>query len=516
MITSPEILLAIGSLLFFIGILATKASNRFGIPVLLLFLIVGIVFGEAGFGIQFNSFSLIQLIGIISLNIILFSGGMDTKYSEIKPVLAPGISLATLGVLLTMILTAVLVYFLTNNLFHAVGFTFLESLLLAAVMSSTDSASVFSILNSRSVNLTSRLRPLLELESGSNDPMAFVMTTLFIQFIQNGGGSGWQFVMTFIFQFVIGALLGVFFGVLVIRFINGINLDNQTFYPLLLICIIFIVFFVTSNLQGNGFLAVYICGLVLGNAKLAHKYSSKKFLDGITWLCQGIMFLALGLLVNPAELLDIAGIGLIISFMLIFVSRPIAVYLCLLPFKKMTKKAKTFIAWVGLRGAVPIIFATYPLTAHLESASKIFNIVFFVTLISLLVQGTTVTIVAQWLGLVKKSEKKTNLSEFEIEMSGEIKSTMSEIVLNNAILEKCKCIMDLPLPDKTLVVMIKRDANYFIPKGTTKMESNDILLLISEDHESMNAAIAKLEHLYGDIKVRKNRKKWDRFFWRWV
>lgn len=506
----------VGAALFLIGIIASKASYRFGVPALLLFLIVGIIFGEDGVGLKFDNPLLMQFIGMISLTIILFSGGMDTKYVDIKPVLARGAILSTLGVLLTAFFTGLFIYWLTNNFIETICFTLLEALLLASVMSSTDSATVFAILGSKGLVLKERLKPLLEFESGSNDPMAYMLTILFIQLIQaDGTESIWSFVGMFVFQFVFGAILGLVFGILAVRFINRINLENDAFYPIILICIAFITFSMTQYLQGNGYLAVYLCGLVIGNSKLVHKHSGKRFLDGIAWLCQGVMFLALGLLVKPSHLIDIAGIGLLISFFMILISRPASVFLCLLPFRKMSKNAKIYTAWVGLRGAVPIIFATYPLTAGLEQAPMIFNIVFFVTLVSLLVQGTSVAKVAEILHLAGKPKFQPKLSEFEISLSEDIKSTMTEITLSPSILEKSSKIMDLPLPDKTLVVLVKRDGHYFVPKGSTKLETNDIILLISEDESSLQETYSKLEH-HNDPIPAKKRKKWDRFLSRWT
>ncbi|MDR0364557.1 MAG: potassium/proton antiporter [Bacteroidales bacterium] len=507
----------IGAALFLIGIIASKASYRFGVPALLLFLIVGVIFGEDGIGgLHFDSPYLMQFIGMISLTMILFSGGMDTKYVDIKPILVRGSILSTLGVLLTALFTGVFIYWLTNNFMDAIAFSLLESFLLASVMSSTDSATVFAILGSKGLVLKERLKPLLEFESGSNDPMAYMLMIMFIQLIQSEGqGSIWGYIGMFVFQFVFGAVMGIVFGILAVRFINRINVDNDAFYPIMLICISFITFSVTQYLQGNGYLAVYLCGLVIGNSKFVHKYSGKRFLDGVAWLCQGVMFLGLGLLVKPSQLMDVAGIGLLISFFMIIISRSAAVFLCLLPFKKMAKNAKIYTAWVGLRGAVPIIFATYPLTAGLAQAPMIFNIVFFVTLVSLLVQGTSVAKVAEILHLTGKPKFQPKLSEFEISLSEDIKSTMTEITITPTILEKSNKVMDLPLPDKTLVVLIKRENHYFVPKGSAKLEANDVILLISEDEDSLQETYSKLEH-HNDPIPQKKRKKWDRFLSRWT
>ena len=479
---SIDNILLIGSLLLFISIFAGKTGYRFGVPTLVLFLLVGMLFGSDGLGIRFSDANIAQFVGMIALNIILFSGGMDTKFSDIKPIAWKGGILATVGVLLTAILTGFFIYWLTNSFFDTVTFTLFEALLLASVMSSTDSASVFGILRSKGISLKHRLQPLLEFESGSNDPMAYLLTITMLQLINGTAGSPLQIIGFLFIQLIIGALMGYLLGKLAVWTINKIKLDNLSLYPVLLIAFTFFIFSLTNDLYGNGYLAVYIAGLVIGNAKFTQKHSSKRFFDGLTWLFQIIMFLTLGLLVNPNELLPIAGVGLIISFFLIFISRPAAVFLCLFPYTKMANKAKIYVSWVGLRGAVPIIFATYVLTEGEEKAPMIFNIVFFVTLVSLLVQGTTVPTVARWLGLSRKPEDKAPLSEFEVEFSEDINSAMKEVVIEPQFLNGGNRIMDVSLPKNTLVVMVKRGEQYLVPTGSTELQVGDVLLLISDDN----------------------------------
>ncbi len=332
-------ILMVGSILLFISIIAGKAGYKFGVPMLLLFLGVGMFFGSDGLGIQFNSPSAAQFIGMIALSIILFSGGMDTKYSEIKPVAVPGIILATLGVMLTALLTGGLIYCISGILTGVPSLTFTESLLLASVMSSTDSASVFSILRSRGLRLKENLRPLLELESGSNDPMAYMLTILLIQIIQSGDMSFSQAALMLLQQFAVGAVAGYLLGRLALHVINRLNIDNEALYPILLVACVFFIFAFTDLCKGNGYLAVYLAGLVIGNRKMLHKKSIVTFFDGFAWLFQLIMFLALGLLVNPKELLPVAGIGLLVGGAMILLTRPLSVWLCLLPFRKLSGKA---------------------------------------------------------------------------------------------------------------------------------------------------------------------------------
>ena len=407
MVISPENILLVGAILLFLSVLVGKTGAKFGVPALLLFLGVGMLAGSDGFGIYFDSPQIAQFIGTVALCIILFSGGMDTHYREIKPILAPGVTLATLGVLMTTIITGLFIYSLSDLLPGNFQLGLLESMLLAAVMSSTDSASVFSILRSKGISLKERLRPTLELESGSNDPMAYMLTILLIQVIEIGVIDWPHSIVLLFMQLSIGAAAGFALGYAIVWIINRINVPNESLYPVLLFSCVFFVFAFTNLLQGNGYLAVYIAGLVVGNRKLMHKRSLTTFFDGFTWLFQIVMFLTLGLLVNPSELPAVAGVGLLVAIFMIVVSRPISVFACLLPFRRFTTRARVYISWVGLRGAVPIIFATYPLmSAEIPNARMIFNIVFFVTIVSLLVQGTTVSAMARWLGLVGKSEEK--------------------------------------------------------------------------------------------------------------
>ncbi len=454
MVISPENILLVGAILLFLSVLVGKTGAKFGVPALLLFLGVGMLAGSDGFGIYFDSPQIAQFIGTVALCIILFSGGMDTHYREIKPILAPGVTLATLGVLMTTIITGLFIYSLSDLLPGNFQLGLLESMLLAAVMSSTDSASVFSILRSKGISLKERLRPTLELESGSNDPMAYMLTILLIQVIEIGVIDWPHSIVLLFMQLSIGAAAGFALGYAIVWIINRINVPNESLYPVLLFSCVFFVFAFTNLLQGNGYLAVYIAGLVVGNRKLMHKRSLTTFFDGFTWLFQIVMFLTLGLLVNPSELPAVAGVGLLVAIFMIVVSRPISVFACLLPFRRFTTRARVYISWVGLRGAVPIIFATYPLmSAEIPNARMIFNIVFFVTIVSLLVQGTTVSAMARWLGLVGKSEEK---EIFNVALPDEIKSAMSEIELTDEALSGGNKLMNLSLPDNTLVVMVKR------------------------------------------------------------
>lgn len=496
---SMEEIVLIGSVILFLSIVAGKAGFRFGLPALLLFLGVGMLFGSDGLGIEFSSPEVAQFIGMLALTVTLFSGGMDTKVKEIRPVAAPGALLATGGVLVTIFLTGTFIYYLFSLFDSLVTLSYPESLLLAAVMSSTDSASVFSILRSKGVFLKERLRPTLELESGSNDPMAYLMTIALISFIQGGDASPSSAALLLAGQLSIGAVAGYALGRLAVWFLNHISLSNESLYSILLLAIAFFIFAMTTVMKGNGYLAVYIAGLVVGNMKVVHKKSLSTFMDGYTWMWQIVMFLTLGLLVNPHELPPVAIPSVLVAVFMTLLARPAAVFLCLAPFKRFSTRGKLYVSWVGLRGAVPIIFATYPVIAGIEHASMFFNIVFFITIISLLTQGTTVTAAAHWLGLEDEPERK---DEFGIELPEEIKSAMSEIEMTADVLAHGNKLMELSLPDHTLAVMVKREGKFFIPKGNTELRENDRLLVISDNHEALLNAYESLG--VKDYTLRKN------------
>ncbi|NDV66955.1 potassium/proton antiporter [Bacteroides sp. 224] len=483
MVFSGENILLIGSILLFFSIVASKTGYRFGVPALLLFLFVGMLFGSDGLGLQFNNASEAQFIGMVSLSVILFSGGMDTKYSEIKPVIAPGIVLSTLGVFLTALFTGVFIWFITGMEFTNIHLPFLTSLLLAATMSSTDSASVFAILRSQKMNLKHNLRPMLELESGSNDPMAYMMTIVMIQVIGSAGMGIGQIALSFLIQFAVGAGAGYLLGKLAIFMLNKLNIDNQSLYPILLLAFVFFIFSFTDRINGNGYLAVYIAGMMVGNNKIPYRKDTATIMDGLSWLCQIIMFLSLGLLVNPHELLDIALVASLIGIFMIIIGRPLSVFLCLLPFKNINLNSKLFVSWVGLRGAVPIIFATYPVVANIEGANIIFNIVFFITILSLIIQGTTIPFVARLLNLSIPLEKTGN--DFGIELPEEINSNLRDVTVTLEMLEKADTLKDMDLPIGTLVMIVKRENEYLIPNGTLKLKEGDKLLLISEKEKGI-------------------------------
>ncbi len=475
-ITTENVLL-VGSLLLLISILAGKTSYRFGVPTLILFLAVGILAGSEGIGgINFDSPQLAQFVGIVSLNFILFSGGLDTSWKTIKPVLWQGIALSTLGVLFTAVGVGTFVWAITD-------FTIYEGLLLGSIVSSTDAAAVFSILRGKNLALKKNLRPTLELESGSNDPMAYFLTIAFLGLVVNQDEGILSIIPLFFQQILIGLALGFLFGKLSKMIINRIRLDFDGLYPVLAIALMFIVFSATDTLGGNGFLAVYISGVYLGNQDLIHKKTIMRFFDGLAWLMQIVLFLTLGLLVFPSRVVEVLGLGILISVFLILVARPLGVMLSLSPFK-MKMRRRWYISWVGLRGAVPIVFATYPLLAGIEKAEMIFNIVFFVSLSSVLIQGTTLSTVAKWLhvALPGKVKPKSPVDTF---LSDSTKSLIREITIPPDNFSVGKRIVDLHFPRKAIIAMISREDKFLTPNGATELQENDTLIVLMEDEKNL-------------------------------
>ena len=480
---NAEHFLLIGAILLFVAVMAGKVAYRFNAPALLLFLAVGLFFGYDI--LSFNSPELTQFIGMISLCIILFSGGMDTKFSEIKPILPQGITLATAGVLMTALLLGGFIYLAAPLIGFELSFPL--ALLLASTISSTDSASVFSILRTRRQGLRENLRPLLELESGSNDPMAYILVILLVKMLGGDGeeiGAGGAIIMLVV-QMAMGAMIGYLFGRASVWIINKININNASLYSVLLLACVFFTFSFTSLVKGNGYLAVYIAGLIVGNNKLVNKRTVTTFFDGITWLFQIIMFLMLGLLVNLDEVLHIHTIllGVAAGAFLMLVARPIATFTCLAPFRSLSRKARTYISWVGLRGAVPIIFATYPWVAKIEGAEIVFNVVFIMTILSLVVQGTTVSSMAELFGLAY-TEKE---SKFQGALQDKVKSAFTEISVTEQMLSVGNTLNKVSLPDNTLVVMVCRDGDYFVPKGNAELHIDDKLLILSDRNDELQA-----------------------------
>jgi len=470
---TAEAILIVGSFLLFVSILASKISTKLGVPTLLMFLVVGMLAGSEGIGgISLHNAALAKVLGAVTLTLILFSGGLDTEYEHIRPIIWHGVLLSTVGVLVTAFGIGYFIYWVTD-------FNLVESLLVGSIISSTDAAAVFSILRSKNMHLKYNLAPTLELESGSNDVMAFFLMMFFTGLLRSGGEMEFSSAIpTFFKEMLIGGTIGLLVGKAMVFVVNKAQLVNEALYPGLTLSMILFTYSATNFIHGSGFLAVYIAALMLGSQDFLHKKSLIRFYDGVTWLMQVVMFIVLGLLVFPKQLIPVAGIGILISLMLMFVARPLGVFLSLMPFKQVGYQQKVFISWVGLRGAVPIVFATYPLLERIDKSDTIFHIVFFIVLTSILFQGTTLHPLAKWLKLdVKLSAKKASA----ISLAEDVKSELLELEVPLDSTAAGKKIVALGFPKNSLIVLISRNKQYLTPRGDTVIEAGDKLMVMTDD-----------------------------------
>jgi len=482
-----EIILLWVAILMFVSVISSKLSDKFAVPVLLLFLAIGMLAGSEGpGGIYFDNAPLAKSIGVVALIFIIFSGGLDTNWKDTKSIILPGVILSTLGVLFTAIITGFFAI-------HILKFTFLQGMLLGSIVSSTDAAAVFAILRSKRINLKKPLEPLLEFESGSNDPMAVFLTLGFISLLTVKGMS----IISLIPRFVLDMGMGAFIGYLMARgsvfFIKRLKLDYEGLYPVITISLVLLTYVIAIFLKGNGILAVYLAGLGLGQAEFRNKRTIMKFHDGLAWICQIVMFVTLGLLVFPSHLIPLIGTGLLLTLLLMVVARPLSVFLCLLPFKISIRK-KTMLSWVGLRGAVPIILATFPFTAGIPQADVYFNIVFFVVIASVFIQGTTIPVVSKLLKLdLPLTSKKSYPIEFE--KTEGIDAELTDIIVPYNSGAAGKMIRDLNVPEKCLIMLISRNDKFVIPSGTTVIEGGDVLLVLANktDFSILQQIIARVE-----------------------
>ncbi|PKG33931.1 potassium/proton antiporter [Methanoregula sp.] len=466
-----EYLLAGAAVLILLSIIANKVSGRLGLPALLIFIFVGMLAGSEGPGrIYFNDPFLAQSIGVVGLALILFSGGLDTRWTEVQPIFRRGLALSTVGVLLTALVVSLAAVLL-------LGFTPLEGFLLGAIISSTDAAAVFSILRSRRASLKGDLRPLLEFESGSNDPMAIFLTIGAITLLMQPETSFFSLVPLFVQQMAVGGLFGYGMGKGIAWLINSVKLEYEGLYAVITLASAVLAYSLTSLLGGNGFLAAYIAGLVIGNSAIVHRKSLIRFHEGIAWLMQITLFLALGLFVFPSELLPVLVPGIIISIVLIFVARPIAVYVSLIPWK-MKMSEKLMISWVGLRGAAPIVLATFPLIAGVPQAHVFFNLVFFSVIASALLHGTSIPFVAKHLGLSAPLPSRSRFG-LELDSPENSRSELFELVVPHGSPASGKQIVNIGLPAGTLIILIAKGSEQFSPRGATVIEDKDTLLILT-------------------------------------
>ncbi|HNR02978.1 MAG TPA: potassium/proton antiporter [Anaerolineaceae bacterium] len=468
-----EIIFIIGSVLVLLSVMVSKITERFGVPLLLLFLLLGMVAGSEGLGgIYFDDPVLTQWIATIALSVILFSGGVDTDWKRIKPLFKEGLLLATLGVLLTAAVVSVFSKF-------ALHLSWQVSLLIGAIASSTDAAAVFALLRAKGINLKGTLAPLLELESGSNDPMAIFLTIGIIQWIQNSIDKPAELILLFFSQMGIGFVVGWLMSKVALFLINRLKLGYEGLYPVLTFALVFLTFGLADLMQGSGYLAVYVLGLMLSRDDFLHKRSLVRFFDGNAWLMQIALFITLGLLVFPSQLKPVIVPGLLISLTLIILARPLAVFLTLIPFRYGFRE-KLFISWVGLRGAVPIVLGTFPLVAGISDAGEIFNLVFFIVITSVLLQGTLLPQVARWLRVDNPAPSRSR-APIEVVTEQGLKADLREIQISPASPAVNKAIYELKLPLEYLIILVLRDGEYIQPNGSLELRPGDTLFSLSEE-----------------------------------
>ncbi|WP_261664400.1 potassium/proton antiporter [Deinococcus sp. Marseille-Q6407] len=471
---NTELFLLTTGVLLLVSLVVGRVGGRLGVPGLLLFLGVGMLAGSDGLGIEFGNYALAQGLGTLALCFILFQGGLSTDWRETRPVVPRGLVLATLGVLLTAGVMATFAHYVLE-------LPWLVAWLLGAIVSSTDASAVFSVLKERQLALKGDIAPLLEFESGGNDPMAVFLTVGILTLIEHPELGVASIAPLFVRQMLIGAALGYGLGRLGLWALRRLPLQFEGLYPVLTIAIALLIFGGTALAGGSGFLAVYIAGVIIGNATFAHKRSLISFHDGLSWLMQVLMFLTLGLLVNPHELLPTAGAAMLAALALVFLARPLAVFVSLLPFG-MPLREVSMVAWVGLRGAVPIVLATFPLLAGVPHAQSLFNLVFFMVLTSVLLQGTTLPQVAGLLGVREHFEEPPSYP-ISFTPTGHGKNDMVEVEVAPGSGADGAMIMDLPLPEEALIMLVHRQGEYLIPKGPTELRGGDSLLVLASPGE---------------------------------
>lgn len=485
MVSTVELILVGVAVLLLLSVLVSKISDRFGIPALLLFLAVGMLTGSDGpGGVYFDNPAIAQFVGIVALVFILFSGGLSTNWRHIAPVLKHGLVLSTVGVALSALMMAVFAHVV-------LGFSVVNGLLLGAIVSSTDAAAVFAILRAKGLHLKGQLRSLLELESGSNDPMAVFLTIGVVQLLTRPTMQVTDLLLLFVLQMSIGALVGYAMGKAAPWLINQLRLGHEGLYPVLTLALAMLTYGLSSAVHGNGFLAVYMAGLVLGNHEFIHKRSLLRFHDGIAWIMQIVMFLTLGLLVFPSRLPAVFGIGLLSAVWLMLIARPVSVFASL-ALSRFDWRDKTFLSWAGLRGAVPIILATYPLLAGIPHADLFFDIVFFVVLTSVLLQGTSLPFVARWLR-VDTPAVPQRVYPIEYSPDSGLKSELRDLYIPPDSDFVGKAIVELGLPAALLIILIAREGEFILPTGASELQANDTLLVLSEEeeYEQVRARVCK-------------------------
>ncbi|MBN1445514.1 MAG: potassium/proton antiporter [Candidatus Omnitrophica bacterium] len=483
-------LLLAATLMLLVGVLSSKISDRLGVPSLLMFILVGMLAGSEGpGGIFFENYQAVRFFGIIALSFIIFDGGLNTEWKEVKPLFLPGVSLATIGVLITAVITGCFAVWILR-------LSIREGFLLGAIVSSTDAASVFALLRSRRLKIENKVQNLLELESGSNDPMAVFLTIGCIS-LMAGEGSAWRMVPSFLREMVFGGVAGYLMGRVIVFIFNHIRLEQEGLRPVIDISLVPMTYLLAKFAGGNGFLAVYIAGIVVGNRKVVKKYVIATLHDYIAWVMQIAMFLLLGLLATPSRIAAIFWPGLLISVILMLLARPLSVFVTLLFSKTAGIREKTLVSFVGLRGAVPIILATFPFAAGIGSSDTIFNVVFFIVITSLLIQGTLIPSVSRALKLTSTMERKKRYP-IELAPSDSFDAILEEIVIPYHSVAVGRPVIELDIPESSLIVVIAREDRFLIPGGRTILQGGDAILVLAkkEDIPQIQQALFKKKEGY--------------------
>ncbi len=462
-------------LVLLISITASKVLYKFGVPILLVFIVLGMLFGSDGIvGIYFANYSLTNELCSIALVLIMFYGGFGTNWKVAKPSLKPALLMSTVGVIITTLLTGIFVSLILKV-------SILEGLLTGAVVASTDAASVFAILRSQKLNLKGSLASLLEVESGSNDPTAYMLTIAILTLMSSGSASG--LIVIILKQVIFGILVGAILAKISVYILRNVDFEIKGFDTIFLTAIAIFAYALSEWLGGNGYLSVYLAGVIIGNSKIPHKKNLFYYFDGVSWIMQIALFFLLGLLSFPSKFNTVIGISMTISMFLVFIARPVATFLILKPFG-YSRNEKLFVSWVGLRGAASLVFAIYAMTYGVKIENDIFHIIFFVALFSVAIQGTLIPILAKKLDLVDNS---TTVFKTFNDYTGEMSSKLIELTIYKDSDWVNKSIMDADIPNEILIVMIKRKDEIIIPKGASIIEEGDILVLSGEGIENLES-----------------------------